>query len=65
MLGYYSRLSSEIYDIDKPIGHSFGDIEFYMDRLKSVEGRILEPATGTGRILIPLLEKGFTVDGFD
>ncbi len=65
MLGYYSRLSSEIYDIDKPIGYSFGDIEFYMERLESVEGPILEPATGTGRILIPLLEKGFRVDGFD
>lgn len=65
MLSYYGRLSSEVYDMDKPIGHSFGDIEFYEERLKSCEGRILEPATGTGRMLIPLLEKGFQVDGFD
>ena len=65
MLNYYGRLSSEVYDIDKPIGYSFGDVEFYMDRLESCKGTILEPATGTGRILIPLLEKGLNVDGFD
>lgn len=65
MLNYYGRLSSEVYDLDKPVGHSFGDIEFYSDRLKSCKGPILEPATGTGRALIPLLEKGFQVEGFD
>ncbi|WP_353095118.1 class I SAM-dependent methyltransferase [Tissierella praeacuta] len=51
--------------MDKPIGHSFGDVEFYMNRLESCKGHILEPATGTGRILVPLLEKGLKVDGFD
>ncbi|MFT4146977.1 MAG: class I SAM-dependent methyltransferase [Mobilitalea sp.] len=65
MLSYYGRLSSEVYDMDKPIGHSFGDVEFYTNRLESCEGRILEPATGTGRMLIPMIEKGFEVDGFD
>lgn len=65
MLNYYGRLSSEVYDLDKPVGHSFGDIEFYAERLKSCKGPILEPATGTGRVLIPLLEKGFHVEGFD
>lgn len=65
MLGYYSKLSSEVYDIDKYIGLSFGDVEFYSDRLASCTGNILEPGVGTGRILIPLLEKGLKVDGFD
>lgn len=65
MLSYYGRLSSEVYDMDKPVGHSFGDIEFYRNRLENCKGPILEPATGTGRMLIPLLEKGFNVDGFD
>lgn len=65
MLNYYGRLSSEVYDIDKPIGHSYRDVEFYIDRLSSCRGHILEPATGTGRVLVPLLEKGLTVDGFD
>ena len=65
MLSYYSKLSSEVYDIDKYIGLSFGDVEFYSKRLDSCKGKILEPGVGTGRILIPLLEKGFEVDGFD
>ncbi|WP_101696282.1 class I SAM-dependent methyltransferase [Clostridium minihomine] len=65
MLSYYGRLSSEVYDMDKPIGHSFGDVEFYRERLKTCTGPVLEPATGTGRILIPLLEQGIQVAGFD
>jgi SAM-dependent methyltransferase len=65
MLGYYNKLSSEVYDIDKYIGLSFGDVEFYSGRLASCKGNILEPGVGTGRILIPLLEKGLKVDGFD
>lgn len=65
MLGYYSKLSTEVYGVDKPIGTSFGDVEFYLERLRGVGGRILEPATGTGRMLVPLLENGLTVDGFD
>lgn len=65
MLGYYSKLSTEVYGVDKPIGTSFGDVEFYLERLAGVKGRILEPATGTGRMLVPLLEHEFAVDGFD
>ena len=65
MFSFYSKLSTEVYNIDKPIGLSFGDIEFYRERLKAVKGRILEPGVGTGRILIPLLEEGLIVDGID
>lgn len=61
----YSQLATEVYDIDKPVGHSFGDVEFYRQRLESCSGRILEPAVGSGRILIPLLEAGLVVDGLD
>jgi len=65
MLSYYNKLSSEVYDIDKYVGLSFGDVEFYSDRLASCTDNILEPGVGTGRILIPLLEKGLKVAGFD
>ncbi|MDP5272834.1 class I SAM-dependent methyltransferase [Chengkuizengella axinellae] len=65
MLSSYSSLATEVYDITKPIGHSFGDIEFYLERLKGCTGSILEPAVGSGRMLIPLLEAGFLVDGID
>jgi len=65
MLGYYSKLSSEVYDLDKNVGRSFGDVEYYYDRLASCIGNILEPGVGNGRILIPLLEKGLAIDGID
>lgn len=65
MASFYHKLSAEVYDLDKPIGHSFGDVEFYLNKLQDCKGTILEPATGTGRILIPLLENGLSVEGFD
>lgn len=33
--------------------------------MKDVKGRILEAGVGTGRILIPMLQKGLLVDGVD
>lgn len=35
MLAYYNKLSSEVYDLDKYIGRSFGDLEFYREILAS------------------------------
>jgi SAM-dependent methyltransferase len=61
----YGPICTEIYDLDKPIGHSFGDVEYYRDRLAGIDGPVLEPAVGTGRILIPLLRAGFEVTGLD
>ncbi|HEY9219892.1 MAG TPA: class I SAM-dependent methyltransferase [Phenylobacterium sp.] len=60
----YGSLCAEIYDIDKPAG-SLPDVPFYLERLKSVGGPILEPACGSGRMLIPLMEAGHEVEGFD
>ncbi|MDR0140242.1 class I SAM-dependent methyltransferase [Metabacillus idriensis] len=65
MFSSYSRLAAEVYDIDKPVGHSFGDIEYYRERLREVKGRILEPGAGSGRIYIPLLQDGLNVEGID
>lgn len=61
----YGQLCTEIYDLDKPTGFTFGDIAYYQRALAGVQGRVLEPAVGTGRILIPLLEAGFRVEGYD
>jgi ubiquinone/menaquinone biosynthesis C-methylase UbiE len=61
----YGSLSAWAYDLDKPIGHSFGDIEFLLGRLKDCPGPILEPCVGTGRVLIRLLEAGHDAEGFD
>ncbi len=61
----YGSLATLAYELDKPIGTSFGDVEFYLSRLQGVNRPVLEPAVGTGRILIPLLEQGFSVRGYD
>jgi Methylase involved in ubiquinone/menaquinone biosynthesis len=61
----YGKLASWVYQLDKPIGRSFGDLEYYRQRLEACEGPILEPAVGNGRIFVPLLEAGFPVEGFD
>ncbi|GAK01759.1 methyltransferase [Geomicrobium sp. JCM 19055] len=50
----------------KPIGSSInGDIPYYISRLQHVTSPILEPASGTGRMLFPLIDAGFTVVGVD
>lgn len=66
MFDSYGPLCTEVYDFTKPIGYSInGDIEYYLERLSHTKGKILEAAVGSGRFLIPLLEQGFDVDGFD
>lgn len=61
----YGKLASWIYHLDKPIGRSFGDLEYYRQRLAECDGPILEPAVGNGRIFIPMLEMGLDIEGFD
>ncbi|RRS01792.1 methyltransferase domain-containing protein [Glycomyces terrestris] len=62
----YGELSARVYELDKPVGRSLnGDVEFYTRRLAGITGEILEPAVGTGRMLVPLLQQGLRVTGFD
>lgn len=63
-LNPYGSLCAEIYDIDKPAG-SLPDVPFYLARLSGLAGPVLEPAVGSGRMLIPLLEAGLDAEGFD
>lgn len=61
----YGKLAALVYHLDKPVGRSFGDVEYYLERLQGTKGPILEPAVGTGRILIPLLQAGLDISGVD
>lgn len=65
MQNKYGNLASQVYEADKPYGVSFGDVEYYLERLKDVEGLIFEPGVGNGRFLIPLLKAGKLVTGCD
>ncbi|QTD41861.1 bifunctional 2-polyprenyl-6-hydroxyphenol methylase/3-demethylubiquinol 3-O-methyltransferase UbiG [Sporosarcina sp. Te-1] len=63
---YYGELCTTVYNLTKPIGHSFGgEIAYYKERLKGCKGRVLEPMAGSGRFMIPLLEEGVRVEGVD
>ena len=61
----YGSLSSEVYDITKPVGENYPDVAYYIRHLSKIGGRILEAMVGTGRLLIPLLEAGLNVEGID
>lgn len=60
----YLSLCTEYYDLDKPSPPEDA-LAFYSEYAKSVSGPILEPMCGTGRFLLPILEMGFDVAGFD
>jgi SAM-dependent methyltransferase len=60
----YSGLLAAAYDRyfgDEP----FWDQAFYEKRLRANDGRVLEVACGTGRLLLPLLRDGLDVEGLD
>ncbi|MCL2620871.1 MAG: class I SAM-dependent methyltransferase [Defluviitaleaceae bacterium] len=66
MFKEYGKISTILYEHTKPVGCSIGgDIEFYAESLKGVSGAVLEAGVGTGRVLIPLIQQGFVVDGVD
>ena len=62
----YGELCTEVYEISKPVGSSYQDVQYYTERLQQLDKKeLLEVACGSGRVLIPLLQKGFEVDGID
>lgn len=61
----HGPLVAEAYDLKVPIGHSYGDVEYYTRHLVDISRPILEVGCGTGRILIPLTRLGRTLEGLD
>ena len=62
----YGKLSTEVYELTKPVGTSLnGDLEYYTNALKKAGGKVLEAGVGTGRLLIPLLKEGIDIVGAD
>lgn len=60
----YNRLSTEYYDIDKPRAPEDA-LAFYLRYAEQAGGPILEPMCGSGRFLIPLMQRGYDIDGVD
>lgn len=63
-LDTYQNLCTEVYDLSKPSAPPDA-YEFYRSYAMTAKGAILEPMCGTGRFLLPLVEEGFDIQGFD
>lgn len=58
----YRGLSAQLYDLF--LGDSLPDIAFYRHFLEQT-GKALEIGCGTGRLLLPLMQEGFAIEGVD
>lgn len=63
VLENYQDLCTQYYDLDNTL--PIDEWEFYKVYADNAQGIILEPMCGTGRLLIPLVQAGFDVEGFD
>ncbi len=64
MKQFYSGLPAQLYDqffpeIDEQ------ELAFFIQHIEMLPAPALEIACGTGRILLPLLERGYQIEGFD
>lgn len=59
----YDKLYSEFYSIGKPFATPT-ELALYQ-KIFTRKDYLLEPMCGTGRLLTPLVELGFHVDGID
>ncbi len=63
-LKYYGTTARH-YDAAYAADSRLRDTPFYLELAKAVNGRTLEVACGTGRVLIPIARAGVRIDGFD
>jgi len=64
MTSSYKKLCTQYYDLESHKDHAEA-LAFYLAQAELAQGPILEPMCGTGRFLIPLLEAGYSIEGFD
>jgi SAM-dependent methyltransferase len=60
----YGNLCSVFYDLTKKYAPE-REVTFYASFMPLGQGRILEAMSGSGRLQIPLLQRGYVVDGVD
>lgn len=61
----YKKLHAEWYELTSAKGDHSKEIDFLARSIEVSSGPILELGSGTGRVLIPLLERGFDISGID
>jgi len=63
-LDTYLSLCTQYYDLDKPDAPDDA-FAFYLQYADRIRGKVLEPMCGSGRFLIPIMELGYDIEGFD
>jgi len=61
----YKRLHAEWYELASAEGDHSKEIDFWVRSIEASSEPVLELGSGTGRVLVPLLERGFDVSGID
>ncbi|MEN0642337.1 class I SAM-dependent methyltransferase [Alkalicoccobacillus gibsonii] len=64
MSDFYGELCTKMYEKEKSLADE-KELEFYLSFVKNQEMKVLEPMCGNGRLLIPFLQKGINIEGFD
>lgn len=60
----YGKLCSLFYDASKKFAPE-KEVAFFASFIKGKEARVLEAMCGSGRLLIPLMQSGYSIDGVD
>lgn len=63
-LDSYLGLATQFYDLIRPDPPEDAYL-FYRSYVRDARGHILEPMCGSGRFLLPLIQEGFDIRGFD
>jgi ubiquinone/menaquinone biosynthesis C-methylase UbiE len=64
LVDYYGELCTKVYESDKSL-EGEKELAFYLSFVKDKTMKVLEPMCGNGRMLIPFMEKGVDIEGFD
>ncbi|CAH1211407.1 class I SAM-dependent methyltransferase [Paenibacillus sp. JJ-223] len=63
-MSYYGELCTRMYESDKSLAEG-KELEFYLSFVHRKDMRVLEPMCGNGRLLIPFMQQGIDIEGFD
>jgi len=64
MVDYYGELCTRIYESNKSIAEG-KELDFFLSFVKDKNMKVLEPMCGNGRMLIPFMQEGINIEGFD
>ncbi|MET3195171.1 class I SAM-dependent methyltransferase [Bacillus sp. OAE603] len=64
MVDYYGELCARMYERNKSIAEG-RELDFFLSFVKDKNMKVLEPMCGNGRMLIPFMQEGIDIEGFD